>query len=426
MKDYESRDLLFIERAEGVFLYDGDDQRYYDTNSSWWVNIHGHSHPRIQKVMQQQLKQLDHVMFSGLTHRPGILLAEKLVKITPPGLEKVFYSDNGSTAIEIATKMSFQYWQQMGKPEKTKFLFLENGYHGDTIGAMSLGGIDGYHALFSPLYFTSYALPTPSSVKGLDASVNRVEAALAAAEERLIANGNEIAALIVEPMIQMAGGIQIYPANYLKGLSALCSKYQVHMIADEVAVGFGRTGKMFASEYAEISPDFMCLSKGITAGVLPLAATLCTDEIYQAFYDDFARRKTFTHGHSYTGNPLATAIALESLQIFEDENVLQQVNENAVVLQEELTQFTAFYHVAHIRQLGLIAAFDLVADRESGKPFPASERIGFKVFEQGLSEGLLLRPLGDTIYFVLPLCITKQQIVDIMERTRRVLGCVES
>ncbi|WP_245596718.1 adenosylmethionine--8-amino-7-oxononanoate transaminase [Shimazuella kribbensis] len=425
MKDYESRDLLFIDKAEGVYLYDVDGNCYYDTNSSWWVNIHGHCHPRINQAISRQVKEIDHVMFSGITHRTGILLAEKLVQISPEGLNKVFYSDNGSTAVEVAIKMSFQYWLQNGKQKKQKFVYLENSYHGDTIGAMSLGGIESYHALFHPLRFASFSVPSPQFFMEEDASSEivkqRINHCLHEVEQHFISCADEIAALIVEPLIQMAGGVHIYPVDYLIGLRNLCTKYHIHFIADEVAVGFGRTGQMFACDHARITPDFMCVSKGITAGVLPLAATLCTDEIYDAFYDDFARRKTFTHGHSFTGNPIATAVALESLQIFEDEQVLYHVQKNAVHLQEQVKSFEDFSHVSNVRQLGFVAAFDVMKDKEKKLAFPSNERIGFQIYETGLQEGLLLRPLGDTIYYVLPLCTTKKQIEDIVHRTKRVL-----
>jgi adenosylmethionine-8-amino-7-oxononanoate aminotransferase len=425
MKDYESRDLLFIDKAEGVYLYDVDGNRYYDTNSSWWVNIHGHSHPKINRIITQQLKKIDHVMFSGITHQTGILLAEKLVQITPEGLNKVFYSDNGSTAVEVAIKMSFQYWLQKGKREKQKFVYLENSYHGDTIGAMSLGGIESYHALFHPLHFASFSVPSPQVYMKEDASSEvvkqKIDHCLQEIEQLFISTADEIAAIIVEPLIQMAGGVHMYPVDYLIGLRNLCSKYHIHFIADEVAVGFGRTGQMFACDHAAITPDFMCLSKGLTAGVLPLAATLCTNEIYDAFYDDFARRKTFTHGHSFTGNPIATAVALESLRIFEDEQVLSHVKKNAVHLQEQMKSFGNFTHVSNIRSLGMVAAFDVMKEKEKKLPFPSNERIGFQIYESGLHEGLLLRPLGDTIYYVLPLCVTKKQIDDIVHRTKRVL-----
>jgi adenosylmethionine-8-amino-7-oxononanoate aminotransferase len=425
MKDYAEMDPILIERAEGVYLYDADGNQYYDTNSSWWVNLHGHSHPRLKQAIARQLELMDHVMFSGLTHSAGIELAEKLVNITPPGLNKVFYSDNGSTAVEVALKMSFQYWQQSERKAKTKFVFVENSYHGDTLGAVSVGGVGAYHSVFRPLLFSAYAVPSPNVWTWPDMSEQGAHACvahcLAAVRQRLESSAGEIAALIVEPMIQAAGGMVIYPAAYLQGLRELCTQYEVHLIADEVATGFGRTGRMFGCDHAGITPDLMCLSKGITAGVMPLAATLCTDAVFEAFYDDYETLKTFTHGHSFTGNPIATATALETLRIFEDEPVMAQVQESAAYLREQMQTFGAFTHVGNIRSLGMIAAFELFVDKESKQRYDFTERIGFKAYQAGLKEGLFLRPLGDTLYYWLPLCTTPIQIKDIIERTQKVL-----
>ncbi len=425
MKDYAEQDHILVEKAEGVFLYDADGNRYYDTVSSWWVNTHGHGHPRIKKAIAEQMEQMDHVMFSGLTHRPGIELAEKLAEVTPPGLNKVFYSDNGSTAVEVALKMSFQYWQHMGKKEKTKFVFLDNSYHGDTIGAVSVGGVELFHSAFKPLLFSAYKVPSPNVHEWPDDSeAGREECvahALAAVERLFASSAYEIAGLIVEPMIQAAGGMIMIPASYLKGLRELCSSYHVHLIADEVAVGFGRTGLLFGCNHAQITPDLMCLSKALTAGVMPLAATLCTDAIYMAFYDDYETLKTFFHGHSFTGNPLAAAVALENLRIFEEERVMDHVREASAFLKERVNLFRDFNHVANVRSLGMVAAFDLYADKRSKQKFAFSERVGFRVYHEGLKEGLILRPLGDTLYYWLPLCTTKEQIADIVDRTANVL-----
>ncbi|MEB3102272.1 adenosylmethionine--8-amino-7-oxononanoate transaminase [Ferviditalea candida] len=425
MKDYAEKDHLLIEKADGVFLYDADGNRYYDTISSWWVNVHGHGHPRIKRAIAGQLDSMDHVMFSGLTHPTGIELAEKLTEIVPAGLSHVFYSDNGSTAVEVAVKMSFQYWQQIGEKQKTKFVFLENSYHGDTIGAVSVGGVEMYHSLFKPLLFDAYRIPSPNvhiwpdqTEQGADACVKR---ALNEAEKLFREKHGEIAAVIVEPMIQAAGGMIIYPAEYLRRLRELCTRYRIHLIADEVAVGFGRTGRMFGCNHAGISPDLICLSKGLTAGVIPLAATLCTDEIYMAFYDDYETLKTFFHGHSFTGNPVAAAVALESLSIFNDERVLERVQETSAVLSERLRRLESHEHAGRIRSLGMVGAFDLLADKSSGRSFDSRERTGNKVYWEGLKEGLILRPLGDTIYFWLPLAVTSEQVIDITERTERVL-----
>lgn len=426
MKDYATQDHLLITKAEGALLYDADGKAYYDTISSWWCNVHGHGHPRIKATIQRQLEQFDHIMFSGLTHQPGIELAEKLVEITPEGLSKVFYSDNGSTAVEVAIKMSFQYWQQIGQKTKTNFIFMDNSYHGDTIGAVSVGGVDLYHAMFKPLLFHAHRVPSPDLRKLAGARTPEREAALAAdaleAVRALFAErADTLAGIIVEPMIQAAGGMVMYPAAYLAGLRELCAQYNVHLIADEVATGFGRTGRMFACEHAGISPDILCVSKGLTAGLMPLAATLCREEIYAAFYDDYATQKTFFHGHSFTGNPVAASVALESLRLFKDEAVLEQSQNAAVTLGRQIRAFADLPHVADIRHLGMIAAFDLYRDAASKTPFDATERVGYQVYQAGLQEGLILRPLGDTIYYWLPLCIAPAQIEDITERTMRVL-----
>lgn len=429
MKDYEQQNHLLIDKAEGVYLYDADGSRYYDTISSWWVNVHGHAHPRIKAALARQMDLMDHIQFSGLTHRNGIELAEKLVEITPAGLSRVFYSDNGSTAVEVALKMSFQYWQQSGRKEKSRFAFMDNSYHGDTIGAVSVGGVPLYHSLFKPLLFSAHRVPSPAVLFTADAgAADRAEAeesgvvkALGAVQALFEAHGDELAAIIVEPLVQAAGGMLVYPPSYLAGLRDLCSRYEVHLIADEVAVGFGRTGRMFACEHAAISPDIMCLSKGLTAGIIPLAATLCTEEIYSAFYDDYDTQKTFFHGHSFTGNPVAAAVALESLRIFAEEQVQERVQETSALLQSELPAFGQLDHVGHLRGLGMIGAFDLLADPSKGVPFDGSLRMGYQVYQEGLKEGLILRPLGDTIYFWLPLCVTPEQVKDITARTMKVL-----
>ncbi|MFN0225660.1 adenosylmethionine--8-amino-7-oxononanoate transaminase [Paenibacillus sp. KR2-11] len=423
MKDYAERDPVLIERAEGVYLYDAAGKAYYDTNSSWWVNVHGHAHPRIREAVNRQMAQMDHVMFAGLTHGPGIELAERLAELTPDGLTKAFYSDNGSTAVEVALKMSFQYWQQTGSRAKTRFAFVQHSYHGDTIGAVSVGGMDQYHSVFRPLLFEAYQVPSPDPRgRGKGGDEQAATEALAAVRALFDTSADEIAALIVEPMIQAAGGMILHSPSYLQGLRELCTQYGVHLIADEVAVGFGRTGRLFACEHAGIAPDFMCLSKGLTAGMLPLAVTMTTAGIYDAFYDDYEKLKTFTHGHSFTGNPLACAVALESLRIFEEEAVLEQACSSASRLQAGIGRFAAFPGVADLRGLGMVAAFELYQDRDARRRYPFEERIGFRVYQEGLAEGLFLRPLGDTIYYWLPLCTTAAQIDDILSRTERVLG----
>ena len=327
MKDCLKNPPLLIEKAKGIKLYDDKGRFYYDTISSWWCNVHGHNHPTIKKAIKNQLDKLDHILFAGFTHKPAIKLAQKLVEITPSGLSKVFFSDNGSTAVEAALKLSFQYWQNIGKKEKKQFVSLDCAYHGDTIGAMSVSGVDLFNQVFSPLFFKSIKAPSPYCYR---CPVNktkdscRIECA-DKLEEILKQKSKKVAAIILEPMLMAAGGMIIYPAAYLKKAANLAKKYNVHLILDEVASGMARTGKMFASEWAKVSPDFMCISKGITSGYLPLAATLTTNKIYKAFYADYDKKKTFYHGHTYTANPIGAAAALGTLEVFKKEETLKNV-----------------------------------------------------------------------------------------------------
>jgi len=329
MKDCKKFPPILIERAKGIKLYDNKGNSYYDTISSWWCNIHGHNHPKLNKAIKDQLNDFEHVLFAGFTHKPAIKLAEQLVEITPRNLTKVFFSDNGSTAVEVALKMSFQYWQNIGKNKKTKFLSLDSAYHGDTIGAMSVSGVDLFNKVFSPLFFKSFKVPSPYCYRcpvGKDKTNCNIEC-INFLEAILKKKSKEIAALILEPMVMAAGGMIIYPSAYLKGAAQLAKKYNVHLILDEVASGFGRTGKMFACEHAKVKPDFICLSKGITSGYLPFAATLTTSKVYQAFYADYKKNKTFYHGHTYTANPISCAVALASLKLYKKENTLKRVSE---------------------------------------------------------------------------------------------------
>lgn len=424
MHDYASRDLLCIERAEGLFLYDHSGRPYYDTISSWWCIVHGHNHPTIMAAIRSQLARLDQVLLAGITHEPAILLAEKLVQLTPPPLTKVFYSDNGSTACEIAVKMSIQYWRQSGHPERTKMVALTRGYHGDTIGTMSLGGVPEFHQAFSGMLFESYRLPSPYCYRcpaGQHPASCGCEC-LAAYEALLAAHGHEIAALIVEPLIQAAGGMIIYPASYLARLAAMTQAHGIHLILDEVATGFGRTGTMFALEQAGVSPDFLCLSKGLTGGCLPMAATLTTEEIYQAFYGDYAAGRTFFHGHTFTGNPIAAAAALGSLRVFAEERVLAGLPDKIAHLRRCLAPFADLPWVGEVRQLGLIAALELVKDKEGKTPFAAEERVGWPIYLEGLKQGIVLRPLGNVVYLWLPLSVTMEAIDEITGRMWQVVG----
>ncbi|NDI36257.1 adenosylmethionine--8-amino-7-oxononanoate transaminase [Chengkuizengella sediminis] len=425
MKDYENQDHVLIEKAEGIYLYDADGNQYYDTVSSWWVNTHGHSHPRIRAAIDKQMSEMDHVMFSGFTHRPAIELSEKLVEITPEGLNKVFFSDNGSTAVEVALKMSFQYWLHLGKKEKNKFVFLDNSYHGDTIGAVSVGGVELFHSVFKPLLFDSYKVSSPNPfVWSQQKGASEEEAVSICLEEvRTLfeEKSEEIAGFVIEPLVQAAGGMIVYPPSYLIGIRQLCDEFDIHLIADEVAVGFGRTGRLFACEHAGISPDLMCLSKGLTAGVMPLSVTLSTLKIFDAFYDEYETYKTFFHGHSFTGNPLACAVALENLQIFEDNKVIDSIQATSEYLQHRFREFGKLKHIGNVRGIGMIAAMDIFEDKTKGISYAANKRTGYQVYLTGLKHGLVMRPLGDTIYVWLPLCTTIDDIDQILYKINDIL-----
>jgi adenosylmethionine-8-amino-7-oxononanoate aminotransferase len=423
MKDTEKYPPILIDKAEGIKLYDEDGNFYYDVISSWWCNVHGHNHRAIKKAITKQLNSLDHTLLSGFTHKPVIELSERLVEITPAELEKVFYTDNGSTSVEAALKISFQYWRNIGKKDKTKFVSVDLGYHGDTIGAMSVGGQTLFSKTFSPLLFDTFKAPSPYCYRcplgkkrdtcSLDC-INNLE-------DILKKHSAEISAVILEPIFMGAGGMIIYPVEYLKKVRELCTKYDVHLILDEVATGFGKTGKMFAFEHAESCPDFLCLSKGLTSGTLPLAATLTTRKIFDAFYDDYAQFKTLYHGHTYTGNPIASAAAVASLKLFKQENTLENVNKLIPILHKRLEEFNRFSMVGDVRCFGLIGICEIVEDKKTKAPFPVEKRMGQVIYRKGLKKNLILRPLGNNMYIMPPLCTTVEQLNDILDKTEQVL-----
>ncbi|MBU0674847.1 MAG: adenosylmethionine--8-amino-7-oxononanoate transaminase [Proteobacteria bacterium] len=424
MHDYASRDLLLIDRALGIKLYDQDGREYYDTISSWWCILHGHGHPTIREAIHGQLDRLEQVLLAGTTHEPAIRLAEQLVEITQPPLTRVFFSDNGSCACEIAIKMSLQYWQQTGRPQRKELVALTRGYHGDTIGTMSLGGVPEFHQAFGGLMFPSHRLPSPYCYRcPMHREPRTCDLAcldpLAALLEK---QGDRIAALIVEPLIQAAGGMIIYPTAYLTRLAAMTTEFGVHLILDEVATGFGRTGTMFAMEQAGVEPDFLCLSKGLTGGFMPLAATMATEEVFQAFYAPYQENQTFYHGHTFTGNPLGCAAGLGSLQVFAEEATMVALPTKIDHFHRGMERFRTLPWVGDLRKLGMIAALELVMDKESKEPFAFEDRVGWALYLAGLNEGLLLRPLGNVIYLWLPLSTTTTEIDDILERTWRVLA----
>jgi len=402
MKDHETLPLVPVKSGKGVYLYDFEGNSYIDAVSSWWVNLFGHANESINTRVKEQLDTLEHVLLAGFTHEPAVELAHKLVKITPKDLVKVFYVDNGSSAVEAALKMSYHYHLNNGK-RKAVFLSLTNSYHGETIGALSVGDVSLYKETYEPLLIANRQVPVPK-----DQSIEAAEVALKSLENELKERSDEIAALIVEPLIQGAGGMHMYHPEYLKGARALTKKYDVHLIADEIMTGFGRTGKMFACEHAEISPDFMTLSKGLTGGYLPLSVVMTTEEVYRAFYCDYNEHKAFLHSHSYTGNPLACAAALATLAIFDGNDILGENEKKSQYIMEKLKKFLALENVKEIRQQGMVTAIEL-------KGYDATERVGIKIYEHALQQGVLLRPLGHVIYFMPPYVISYEEIDKMIE-----------
>ncbi len=412
MKEYQEQETIVIERGEGIYLYDRDNRAYIDGISSWWVNTLGHNHPVLNDALHRQVDKVAHCALAGLSHEPAIRLAKELVDVLPPGLEHIFYSDDGSTAVEVALKMSFQFWVNSGRPQKTKFVALQGAYHGDTLGAVSVGGIDQYHQVFRPLLFEVYHVAAP---RCYHCPVGRRQEScgqecLQALETVLEEHADEICGVIIEPLVMAVAGMYVYPAAYLKKLRALCDHYDVHLLADEVAVSFGRTGTMFACEHAGISPDLICMAKGLTGGYLPLAVTAANDRIYEAFWDDYERGKTFFHGHSYTGNPLGTAVGVRNLEYFREEKIIAGLQEKTAYFQRELQRFQELEHVGDVRGIGLIGAVELVADRQRRQPYPPGERRGKQVTDICVRNGAFLRPLGDVVYFLPPLIITPAEI----------------
>ena len=412
MKDHEQLPPIPIRRGQGVWLEDFDGNRYLDAISSWWVNLFGHAHPYINAALKQQLDELEHVLLAGFTHEPAVQLAERLTRIVPPGLTRCFYADNGSAAVEVALKMSFHYWRNLGAYQKTHFITLENSYHGETLGALAVGNVALYKETYGPLLMEVITAPSPDCYHcEADESWEAYSTRRFEDIERLLArHADEVCGVIVEPLVQCAGSMRMHHPVYLKQLRAACDRYGVHLIADEIAVGFGRTGTLFACEQAGITPDFLCLSKGLTGGYLPLSAVLTKEEIYGAFYDEYARLKAFLHSHSYTGNPLACRAALASLDLFEESDVLENNRMLAREMADATQRFEEHPHVAEVRQTGMILAIEMVKDKATREPYPRQERRGLRVYRHALSRGVLLRPLGDVIYFMPPYVITPEQI----------------
>jgi len=436
MKDYADRDPVVMVRGKGVKLFDADGKMYYDTVSSWWCNVHGHGHPAIRRGVARQLARLEHVLFAGVTHPPAAELVDRLRPHLNPQLSRFFFSDNGSTSVEIALKMAFQYWQNTGDKNRTRFVFLENSYHGDTVGSMSVGGIGIYHQLYAPLRFKSHQVPAPQCSQcryrrtpmTLDARTPGCALQCFHAMETLLRKeAGSLAAVIVEPLMQGSAGINIYPPVYLQELRELTTRLNILLIFDEVATGFGRTGTFFAHHQANVVPDFLCLSKGLTSGTLPLALTVTREPVYQAFYDDPLANKTFFHGHTYTANPLACAAGVESLKLFRKKKLPDSQSAVIRYFHDQLRSFEAYEWVGDIRYLGFIGAIDIVRSRRERQSFAANDRIGFKIYLESLKHKLFLRPLGDTIYWFLPLCVSRKDVAEIMRRSRAAIAAaVES
>jgi adenosylmethionine-8-amino-7-oxononanoate aminotransferase len=407
MQDYEKEMPLIVEEGEGCILRDIWGNEYLDGVSSLWTNVHGHRKKKIDLAVKAQLDKVAHSTLLGLSNVPAIECARKLVEISPRGLTKVFYSDNGSTAVEIALKMAFQYQKQAkeGDPAREQFISLTNAYHGDTIGSVSVGGIDLFHATYKTLLFNSLKAESPYCYRcafgksypscGL--------ACLEQMEELMKSRGHEVAALVIEPLVQGAAGIIVHPPGYLRGVRDLCTKYDIIMIADEVAVGFGKTGKMFACEHENVYPDIMALAKGITGGYLPLAATLTTEKIYEGFLGKYEEFKTFFHGHTYTGNPLACAAAVANMEVFTEESVLEKLQKKIAHLKMRLQAFNSLRCVGDIRQCGIMVGIELVTDKDTKEPFPPADKIGHRVIMEARKHGIIIRPLGNIVVLMPPL-----------------------
>ena len=398
MKDYETLPLIPIKSGKGVYLEDFDGNKYIDAISSWWVNLFGHSNPYINAKLKEQLDRLEHVIFAGFTHEPAIKLAERILSLTSSNLTKVFFADNGSSAIEIALKMAFQYFKNDGEI-RDRFISLKNSYHGETLGALAVGDVELYKNIYEEIILKTIQAKSPALVNE--------EEALDDMRRVLSENDGKVSAIIIEPLVQCAGYMKMYNKSYIKELKKLCKEFGVFLIADEIAVGFGRTGDMFVCD-EEIKPDFLCLSKGLTGGYLPLSLVLTTDEVYSKFYCDYHEGKSFLHSHSYTANPLACTAANATLDIFEKENIIEKNREKIILLSKLLEKFKELNNVAKVRQRGMIGAVEL-------KGYDPMQRVGLKIYQYALKNGVLLRPLGNVVYFMPPYVITDKELEKVLE-----------
>lgn len=429
MKDLETNPLLEIERGEGVYLIDRNGKRYIDAVSSWWVNLFGHCNPRLTNALKNQADRLEHVIFAGATHKPAEEVAEGLLALTPPELNKIFFADNGSSAVESAMKMSYGYRRNTGSHRKNRYAFLTDGYHGETLGCLSVCGETLYTDLYGDIMIDNIKVLGPDCFRcpcGKKRGGCSAEC-FSFMEKALRENAGILTAVLIEPLIQCAGGFRMYPPEYLVKLRRLTTELDIHLIFDEIAVGFGRTGTMFALEQAGVCPDMLCLSKGITSGYLPLSAVLTTDEIFYGFYDDYSAGKAFLHSHSYTGNPLACSVAAETLKIFRDENVIENNKPKFAHMRKCIEEaFGGHPNVGEIRHTGFVSAVELVKNKEGNLPFESGLRTGFQIYRKAVEKGALLRNLGDIIYFMPPYIISRDEtetLVDIArESVKEVLG----
>ena len=426
MQEYAEMDPLVIERGEGFYLIDSDGRRYMDGVSSLWVLVHGHGKKELIDAIRRQAGKLCHSTLLGLSNGPAVQLAKRLVEITPPGLTKVFYSDNGSTSVEIALKMAYQYWQQKGEKKRKRFVCFTNGYHGDTIGAVSVGGMDLFHKVYGPLLFKTFKSPSPYCYR-CPLKLRKETCGLACAmefEKIVSAHAHELCGVIIEPLVQGAGGMIVQPEGFLSAIRRITKEHGLFLIADEVATGFGRTGSMFACEQEGVAPDFLCTAKGITGGYMPLAATMTTDQIFGGFLGRFDEFKTFFHGHTYTGNPLACAVAVANIGLFEKEQILKRMEPGIDTLEKGLRRFSSLAHVGEVRQRGFMVGIELVKNKDTKKPFAPKEKIGQRVIMEARRRGVAIRPLGDVIVLMPPLAMGEtllQELLDVTFESIRVV-----
>ncbi len=419
MQEYMETDPLVIEKGEGFYLIDSEGRRYIDGVSSLWVLVHGHGKKELIDVIREQSGRLCHSTLLGLANAPAVLLAKKLVEITPRGLEKVFYSDNGSTSVEIALKMAYQYWQQRGEKTRKRFICFSNGYHGDTIGAVSVGGIDLFHKVYRPLLFKTYKSPSPYCYRcPLKLEKESCGMACVAEFEKIVAaHKNELCGVIIEPVVQGAGGMIVQPEGFLSSIRRITREHGLFLITDEVATGFGRTGSMFACGREGVEPDFLCVAKGITGGYMPLAATMTTEEVFEGFLGRFDEFRTFFHGHTYTGNPLACSVAVRNLELFDSESLMEKMQPRIEMLEKGLARFRDLAHVGEVRQAGFMVGIEIVKNKKTKRLYAPGEKIGHRIITEARNRGVVIRPLGDVIVLMPPIAIGADILQELLDVT---------